>query len=91
MTTNIEQAYREAVEQAAMLTPMDWEHIKASVTDSQRERTAVVLLECLARTMIDGDPLTRMEAYELHAQVLRWVWNRKCERDWKGSPLMEVQ
>jgi hypothetical protein len=78
-------------EQVALLTPEEWHRIKATVTDGQRERTAALLLACFAKAMIEGDPMTRMEAYEAHEQVVRWIWERKCERDWKGSPLMEVQ
>ena len=73
------------------ITPAMWRNIKASITDGRREACAVELLACFAKLMIEGDPITRMEAHEYHARVLRWVWERKCERDWKGSPLMEVQ
>ena len=91
MSTHAKQACREAAARLAMLTPEEWRRIKESVTDSQRERVAVILLDCFATLMIEGDPITRIEAREYHAQVLRWVWDRKCERDWKGSPMMEVQ
>jgi len=93
MTTRVEQVYREVADQVAMLSPEEWLHIKDRVTDSQRERTAVLLLDCCAKVMMNpnADRSTRMEAHQLHGQVTRWVWARKCERDWKGSPLMEVQ
>lgn len=76
---------------AARMTPELMRSIMERVTDSDRDRTAVILLDCFATLMIEGDPITRLEAREHHARVLRWLWGRQCERDWKGSPMMEVQ
>lgn len=83
---------REQVKQlAARMTPELMRRIQLSVTDRDRERAAVIILDCCANAMMNADPVTRMEAYDLHTRVTRWVWGRQCEKDWKGSPLMEVQ
>lgn len=87
----IEMDRREVKELAARMTPELMRRIQASVTDEDRERTAIMILSCCADAMMNGDSTTRLEAYDLFQQVRRWQWGRRCAKDWEGYPLMEVQ
>lgn len=82
---------QQAKELAARMTPELMARVMAApVGKASQEQAATAILNCCARVMMNGDPESRIEAYDLHKQVTRWVWNQHCDRQWHGTPVREV-
>ena len=81
----------ETKQLAARMTPELMRRVLAVPTcKASQEQAAAIILECCAKAMMEGDPLTRFKAYDLHQQITRWVWNHHCERQWQGTQVREV-
>jgi hypothetical protein len=71
-------------ELAAKLTPEVMRRILALPNSkAEQERAASMILECCAKAMMHGDTLTRLDAYNLHQRITRWMWKRHDNFDWK--------
>ena len=57
---------------------------------TEQELAAAAILRTCAKAMMEGDPLTRIEAYELHQRICAWVWNTAAERSWGNYQAREI-
>jgi hypothetical protein len=63
---------KQAKRLAARVTPELMRAVAAMPsTPSYKERAAVMIVACCAKAMMEGDPTTRSEAYDVHERALR--------------------
>lgn len=76
---------------AKRMTPELMKRLLAVPTCKEKqEQAAVMILDCCARVMMSDDREARVEAYQLHSRITRWVWNHHAERSWQGIHVGEV-